>query len=72
LLDHIDEAGLELIVTEDITEAVAPTFDLIASTPPKDVTPSALTEMRRLLERDGLRYVLLVLQPRQAGGNTQK
>lgn len=72
LLGKIDAAGLELIATEDMTQAVAPTFDIIAATPPKDVTPSALTEMRRLLGRGGLRYVLLVLQPRQAGGNTQK
>jgi cyclopropane fatty-acyl-phospholipid synthase-like methyltransferase len=72
LLGLIDEAGLDLILTEDLTEAVAPTFDIIAAPPPKDITPSALTEMRRLLERGGLCYVLLVLQPRQAGGNTQK
>ncbi len=72
LLGHIDAAGLELIAIEDMTEAVAPTFDFIAAPPPKDVTSSAVTEMRRLLERGGLRYILLALQPRQAGGNTQK
>lgn len=71
LLGMVDDAGLELIATEDMTKAVAPTFDIIATPPPKNVTPSALTEMRRLLERGGLRYVLLVLQPRKPGGNTQ-
>jgi hypothetical protein len=50
----------------------AATFDIIVATSPKDDTSSVLTEMRRLLEDGGLRYVLLVLQPRQAGGNTQK
>lgn len=71
LLGWIDEAGLDLIATEDMAKAVAPTFNLIAVTPPKDVTPSPLTEMRRLMERGGLRYVLLVLQSRQVGVNTQ-
>lgn len=72
VLGMVDDAGLELIATEDMTVDVAPTFGIIATPPPKDVTPSALTEMRRLLERGGLNYALLVLQPRQAGGNTQK
>lgn len=62
LLDWIHEAQLDIFSIEDLTDAVAPTFDIIAEKPPANITTSALIEMRRLLDRGGLRYVMLGLK----------
>ncbi|MEM1313750.1 MAG: methyltransferase domain-containing protein [Pseudomonadota bacterium] len=78
LIARAGAAGFEVLDVADLTEAVGPTFDVIAPDVRAETSGSATVEMARLHRAGALRYVMLTLRAgsvqgdAQGGGNTQK